>query len=117
MAEPWPFAVMNSGPDSVKEIARATGGFVFGVSGHNNLVEFLPSWSFAFEYNERTRDTVKLYTQALNIQVNGFYTLSLDLKVPPGRSSKVLLEVVDGIGKPRSDVAWTYSTALVPQTK
>lgn len=112
LSEPSP--VDNGGSDSLKEIARATGGFVFGVSGHNNVVEFLPSKSYAFEYNERTRDTIKLYTRALNIQVNGFYTVHFDLPVAPEKARKVLLEVVDGTGKPRNDVAYTYST-FVPQ--
>jgi hypothetical protein len=116
LSEPSP-GDMNAGSDSLKEIARATGGFVFGVSGHNRGVEFMPSWTYAFDYNEQTRQRIELYTQALNIQANGFYTLRVDLPAAPEKAHKVSLEVVDGGGKPRNDVAYTYSTALLPQAK
>jgi Mg-chelatase subunit ChlD len=108
---------MNAGSDSLKEIARATGGFVFGVSGDNRGVEFMPSWTYAFDYNEQTRQKIKLYTQALNIQVNGFYTLRFELPVAPEKARKVSLEIVNGVGKPRRDVAYTYSTTFVPLGK
>jgi hypothetical protein len=116
LSEPSP-GDMNMGSDSLKEIARATGGFVFGVSGRNRGVEFMPSWTYAFDYNEQTRQRIKLYTQALNIQVSGFYTLRFDLPVVPEKAHKISLEVVDGGRKPRSDVAYTYSTAFLPQAK
>lgn len=105
------------GTDSLIEIARATGGFVFGVSAHHSGVEFLPSWSFAYDYDEPTREKIKVYTQALNIQVNGFYTLRFDSPAPLGKARKVSLDLVDDTGKPRKDVAFTYSTILPPQTK
>jgi len=117
LAEQSPFPEIKLGTESVKEIARATGGFVFGVAGHNNGVDFLPSWSYAFDYNERTREKIKLYTQALNIQVNGFYTVHFDLPVASGKARTVSLEIVDGRGQPRKDVAFTYSTLLPPQPK
>jgi hypothetical protein len=116
LSEPSP-GDMNEGRDSLKEIACATGGFVFGVSGHNRGVDSMPSWTYAFDYNEQTRQRINLYTQALNIQVNGFYTLRFELPVAPEKAHKVSLEIVDGAGKPRSDLAFTYSTALLPHAK
>jgi Mg-chelatase subunit ChlD len=116
LSEPLPLE-MIAGGDSLKEIARATGGFVFGVSGHNRDVEFMPSWTYSFDDNEETRQRIKLYTQALNIQVNGFYTLHFELPVAKEKAHKVSLEIVDGEGKPRRDVGYTYSTALLPQAK
>lgn len=115
-AEPLPFEEMRSGAESIKEIARASGGFVFGVSGHSSGVDFLPSWD-AYDYSERTQQTIKLYTRALNIQVNGFYTLRFDSPVVAAKARKVSLDIVDATGKPRKDVAFTYSTLLLPQSK
>jgi hypothetical protein len=44
--------------------------------------------------------------------VNGFYTLHFDSPVAPAKARKVSLSIVDDIGKPRKDVAFTYSTLL-----
>lgn len=110
-AEPSPFEEMLPGIESIKEISRATGGFVFGVSGHSSGVEFLPSWD-EYDYNEHTQQTIKVYTQALNIQVNGFYTLRFDTPIALEKARKVSLDILDGAGKSRKDVAFTYSTLL-----
>jgi hypothetical protein len=107
----------RAGKDSVIDIARATGGFVFGVAGRAAGASFLPSWDFEYEYDARTREKIELYTQALNVQVNGFYTLRLETPVRPSKLRKVSLEIVDRRGQPRKDVAFTYSTLLPPQTK
>jgi Mg-chelatase subunit ChlD len=111
-AEHSPF---GSGPYDVMQLARATGGFVFGVAGRAPGALSLPSWDFEYEYNERTRERISLYTQALNIQVNGFYTLQLETPLQPSKLRKVLLEIVDSKRQPRKDVAFTYSTLLPPQ--
>ncbi len=118
-AEPTPTEEERSGVESVMELARDTGGFVFGVSGHPSTggASFLPSWSFEYDYDEHTRERIRLYMQALNIQVNGFYTLHLDALLQPGKAGKVSLNIVDGKGIARKDVAFTYSTLLPPQPK
>jgi len=100
---------MNAGSDSVKEIARTTGGFVFGVSGHNTPVDFLSSWNYAFDYNERTRERIKLYTRALSTQVNGFYILRFDAPASSKKTNTVSLDIVDDSGKSMSGVGYTYS--------
>jgi von Willebrand factor type A domain len=115
-AEPSLFEGTQSGTESIKELARASGGFVFGVSAHPGGVDFLPSWD-GYDYTERTRQTIKLYTRALNIQVNGFYTLRFDSPVIAAKARKVSLDIVDAARKPRKDVAFTYSTMLLPQSK
>jgi Mg-chelatase subunit ChlD len=112
----WP-GEMQSGTDSLMEMARATGGFVFGISARHSGVDFVPSWSFAFDDDNRTLEKVKIYTRALNVQVNGFYTLRFDSPVPLGKARKVSVDLVDGTGRPRKDVAFTYSTLLPPQPK
>jgi Mg-chelatase subunit ChlD len=117
LAEPLPFQSEGLGPDSLMELARATGGFVFGVAGRTAGASFFPSWDFEYDYNERTRERIRLYSQALSIQVNGFYTLQLETPLQPGKLRKVSLEIVDGRGQPRKDVAFTYSTLLPPQSK
>lgn len=101
------------GRETLKEIARASGGFVFGVSARSSGIDFLPSWD-AYDYNDNTRKIIKLYTRALNIQVNGFYTLRFDLPIQSAKARRVSLDIVDAIGKPRKDVAFTYSTMLPP---
>jgi hypothetical protein len=70
-----------------------------------------------YDYSDRTQQTIKLYTRALNIQVNGFYTLRFDSPVAVEKARKVSLDVVDSAAKPRNDVAFTYSTTLRQQLK
>jgi Mg-chelatase subunit ChlD len=102
------------GEDSIVELARDTGGFVFGVSGQRNS-----PWTFDYSYgsNQKAEEGIKLQTQALNIQVNGFYTVQLDTPPPMSKSSKVSLEVVDGDGRVRKSLAWTYQRILPAQAK
>ncbi len=114
-SEPSPFPEMQAGTESFKEISRATGGFVFGVPGRS-AASFLPSWD-VYDYNDRTQQTIKLYTQALNIQVNGFYTLRFDPPMAAQKARNVSLDVVDNAAKPRKDVAFTYSTILREKLK
>ncbi|MGO8933814.1 MAG: VWA domain-containing protein [Terracidiphilus sp.] len=102
------------GEDSVVELARDTGGFVFGLSGQRNS-----PWTFDYRYDSsgKTEEGIKLQTRALNMQVNGFYTLKLDAPPRTSKSSKVSLEIVDGSGKVRKSLAWTYQRALPAQSK
>jgi len=72
----------------------------------------LPSGNFEYDYDEHTRERIRLYRQALNIQVNGFYTLHLDAPFQPGKTGRVSLDIVDGRGIARKDVAFTYSKLL-----
>jgi hypothetical protein len=104
----------GSGAEPIKELARATGGSVFGVRGRPSTMG--PSWSFTYDYGKETREKIKAFTEELNIQVNGFYTLRFDLPVTSGQGKKILLRIVDDSGNPRKDVAFTFST-LVPQLK
>jgi hypothetical protein len=116
-AEPMPTEEERSGPESVMALARDSGGFVFGVSGHPSAggASFLPSGNFEYDDDEHTRERIRLYRQALNIQVNGFYTLHLDAPFQPGKAGKVSLDIVDGRGIARKDVAFTYSKLLPSQ--
>lgn len=113
-AEQSPF---GSGPYDVMQLARDTGGFVFGVAGRASVALSLPSRDLVYEDDDRTRERIRLYTEALNIQVNGFYTLQLETPLQPSKLRKVLIEIVDARGQPRKDVAFTYSTLLPPQPK
>jgi hypothetical protein len=112
--DPIPFPDEELETEAIREMARATGGFVFGVPSYYSGVQGFSSWEPAFHHGERTREKIQSYTQSLNLQVNGFYTLRFDLPVAPGKARKVSLDVVDATGKPRKDVALTYST-LPPQ--
>jgi hypothetical protein len=101
------------GAESVMELARDTGGFVFGVSGQPSLRDL----DFDYDDDKKARERINLYTRALNIQVNGFYALQLDTPPSARKSSKVSLEIVDGSGKVMKGVTWTYQSALPTQDK
>ncbi len=102
------------GADAVVEMAAETGGFVFGIPGRPALgsVSSLPSWDADYDYNDRTREKIRLYTSALNIQVNGFYTVQVAAPIQPGKAGRVSLEIVDAAGKTRKDVGYTFQKLL-----
>jgi hypothetical protein len=110
-AEPVLTVEERSGVDSVIDLARDSGGFVFGTSARQRGTGFA-SWDVTYDFSERTREKIKTYTQALNIQVNGFYTLRVATPVQPGKVGKISLEIVDAAGKTRKDVGFTYTRAV-----
>ena len=87
---------------------------MFGVAGRQNAMSrtFMSDW---YDNSERTRETIKHHTQALNLQANGFYALHLKVPIQLRKRGKVSLEIVDPGGRRRKDVAVTYPTALLPQ--
>jgi len=99
-----PNSVVQTRVDSVLQLTHETGGFVFGVTGQRGLHFF----DFNYDDGQDTLDRIKIYTQALNIQVNGFYTLQLETPTSSKKREKIYLEIVDGTGKVSKDVAWTY---------
>jgi hypothetical protein len=106
------------GVDSLVKLAGDSGGFVFGISGRGALgVSFLPSWGAVYDYNDRTREKIKIYTQALNSQVHGFYTVQVAVSLPQGKAAKVALEIVDAAGNTRKDVGYTFQRELTAQGK
>ncbi len=110
-AEPTPLELQSeAGPVGVLELAHETGGFVFGVAGERGLDLF----DFNYDAGEKTQDRIKRYTQALNVQVNGFYTLQLDVPAAARKLNTVSLEIVDSTGKVSKDVAWTYQRLFPP---
>jgi hypothetical protein len=100
---------------SLSEMARDSGGFVFGIPGGGALAQ-LSGWVSQdyYDYNERTREKIRLFTRALNIQVNGFYTVQVAAPVQRGKVGKISMEIVDSTGKPRKDVGFTYQRRLSP---
>lgn len=107
------------GVEALVEMAGESGGFVFGISGHAPLgsVSSLPSWDADYDYNDRTREKIRLYTSALDIQVHGFYNVQVAAAVQPGKAGRVSLEIVDVAGKPRKDVGYTFQKLLPPLGK
>lgn len=112
LADPLHTDDARLGTAAIREMARATGGFVFGVPGYSPLMNG-ESWGF-YDYDEHTRDKIAVYTRALNLQINGFYMLRFESPVAAGKPRKVSLDIVDSTGKAMKDVAYTYST-LLPQ--
>ena len=109
----------RSGRESVMELAQATGGFsvVFGLLGHPTESEYQSSFELAYTYDERVREKIRLYTQSVNTEVNGFYTLNLEGPLDSRREEKVFLNVADRSGRSRKDLAFTYPKALQSQAK
>jgi Mg-chelatase subunit ChlD len=105
-AEPHP--PVREELESVLKLTHETGGFVFGVTGERRL----DSFEFNYDDGTATRDRIKQYTRALNIQVDGFYTVQLDTPSLTKTLNKVSLEIVDGNKKRRKDAAWTYQRIL-----
>ena len=105
--------------DAVVEMAAETGGFVFGVLGRPALgsASSLPGWDSNYDYNDRTRDKIKVYTHVLNTQIHGFYTVQVATSLQPGKSAKVSLEIVDAGGKSRKDVGYTFQQVIAPLNK
>lgn len=113
-AEPSITEEEKYGVDSVTHLAINTGGFVFGARTES----FIPggdrsSLDARYEYNELTKEKLKLYAQELNIQVNGFYTLRVPEPSSP-KDSKITLEVLDKLGNAKKDAAFTYCRELPP---
>jgi hypothetical protein len=103
----------RSGVDSVMDIASDSGGFVFGTSAHPlNPGAAYSGADVTYEYNDRTREKIKIYTQALNTQVHGFYTVQVAAPLQPGKSAKVSVEIVDAAGKTRKDVGYTFQRVI-----
>jgi hypothetical protein len=80
-------------------------------------ISSLPGWDLNYDYNDRTRDKIKTYTQVLNTQIQGFYTLQVGVPLQPGKSAKVSLEIVDAAEKTRKDVGYTFQKTLSPLDK
>lgn len=101
--------------DSLIEIASDSGGFVFGVPGRRAMDGVFVSPFFldaVYEYNDRAREKIKVFTQALNVQVNGFYTLQVAAAIKQGKAGKLSMDILDSSGKTRKDVAYTLQKTL-----
>jgi hypothetical protein len=119
LAEPSLSEEERSGKESVFEIIRTTGGYGFGVTSYRGLGDLDPMRGsmFRYEYDRQTRERIELSTKALNVQVNGFYTL--ELVTPPGhwKTANVSVKVVDGAGQPRKGVVLAYPRELFTKSK
>lgn len=101
--------------DSLIEMASDSGGFVFGVPGRRAMDGvFVSPFSLdaVYEYNDRTREKIRVFTQALNVQVNGFYTLQVAASIQQGKVGKISMDILDSSGKTRKDVAYTLQKSL-----
>lgn len=115
-AESLPTGEERLGFDDLWELTRNSGGFVFGVRGEPlNLGAVYSNDDLTYENGDRMKEGLRVFTQALNIQVNGFYTVHIAGEVPR-KEIKVRLEVVDSVGKARKDVVCIYPR-LMPGMK
>jgi hypothetical protein len=106
-AEPMRPPSEQDGKDSFLSLVNESGGFVFGVSGHEPVGGGFP-WAPGSIYNDDHPEKVRLLTQLLDIQINGFWTLDLAVS-STDKPRKMKLEVVGDEGEIRKDVAVTYS--------
>jgi len=95
---------------SFREMARDSGGFAFDLAAQSGTFLGAPLHSGCV-FDDANREKVKEYTQQLNIQVYGFWTLDL-MVAPTSKQEKVSLKVVGHEGKARKDVWLTYSRLL-----
>ncbi|MBI1740813.1 MAG: VWA domain-containing protein [Candidatus Koribacter versatilis] len=116
-AEPMVMEEEREGVDTVMDIARDSGGFVFGASRHSlNLGSGFSSFDVMYDYNDRAREKMDLYAQEFSIQVNGFYSVQVTVPVQFGKG-KVSLEIVDAAGTPRKDVGYAFQRVIIGQGK
>lgn len=87
----------------------ASGGFAFGVQGHQRLAG--PSWKFDYTDDKENQERVMAYTQELNILVHGFWRLEV-IAPPPHKGTRVHLEITDKDGKKRKDVYLVYPRVI-----
>ena len=111
-SEPTPIEEMRVGVDSIVELAGNTGGFVFGTPATSVRGSVYGGLNFLYDYNDRTRERIKLYTQVLNVQLNGFYTLQI-AEPSSHKRTRINLDIVDNEGKGRKDIAFTFPRVFV----
>ncbi len=95
--------------NSLLSIVEDSGGFAFGVAGH--LKTFGTSWKDDYADDKDTREKVRLSTQQLNVQIDGFWTLELTTP-PANRETRIKLDVVGPDGRSRKDVGVAYCRVL-----
>ncbi len=114
LAESLPTPEEREGTDLFLQMVEESGGFAFGIAGQHRPQG--ASWDFDYVYDKGNQDKVKAYSQELNVQVQGFWTLQLAAQ-PSSRQSKLALDVVDASGKVKNkDLMLTYPR-LLPAAK
>ena len=89
-----------------------SGGYSFGGTAHGN--PFGPIGTFNYVYDDDSRARLRGWTEWLNLQVNGFWTLDLAAP-PPDKKRNLKVEIISREGKVRKDVGVTYPRLLSPQ--
>ena len=109
-AEPLSPPNEQSNRGDFMEMIEDSGGFAFGVTAR---ARFGTSTEFNYVYDKGTPERIKVYTQQLNVQVRGFWTL--DVVAPSSsKQSKLTMQVVDHDGKARKELTLTYPRELPP---
>jgi hypothetical protein len=115
--DPVPADLDLLGRGTITDLARSTGGFVFGVSGRPIGMLSLPTRDALYDFDKRAQDRIKLYTQALNVQVNGFYSVRWNSPLPTRKVNKLSLQVMDDSGRVKKDTSWTYQRSYFASEK
>jgi hypothetical protein len=134
-SEPEPGETVPREASDFMDLVRDSGGSLFSLSGtdldapsrvntggtrgpdstsdtSNDYEHLLSRWVYVFD--ERTKETIKAYTRDLNGHLSGFYAVRI---APESRKeSRVELKVIDGVGRARKDLGFTYPRML-PATK
>jgi hypothetical protein len=100
----------REGADLLLEMVDDTGGFAFGVLP-TRTESPTAMWSAENFADQGNRAKLERYTDELNAQVYGFWTLRVAAPSST-KQTKLSLEVVDGSGKARKDVLLTYPRLL-----
>lgn len=86
-----------------------SGGSAFGIC--ERQIEFGPVSNFAYVYDAITKQKIKLYTQQLNFQVHGFWSVNIASNLSSEQHS-VKFSIVDRSGKARKNLQLVYPHAL-----
>lgn len=109
--EPTPVTGEEEARESFSDMVADTGGLSFVISGRQ--VPGGTSWAVQYDYDQRSQESLDIFTQQLNNQVKDFWIL--EVTVPSvSKKSKLKLEIVDQRGKARKDLAFTYPRFLPP---
>jgi hypothetical protein len=98
--------------DFFVSLVSESGGSWVGSTSHGNHLD--PRDTINYLFKDKCREKVRGWTEWLNLQVNGGWTL--DFATPPqDKKRDIKVEIISQEGKIRKDVRLTYPRLLPPQ--
>jgi len=112
-AEYVPRGAIWFSPAEFMEIARDSGGYIYGVPSRGEApgTRYAPIQRFTYDLDQKGSEAIKAITQSLCAQIGGFYSLQIidpELK----KDGKLKMEVKANSGEPMKDVNSAYPSVL-----